>query len=113
MKTNNLAPHNQPNQMSSMPGPLTPIDTVDGAILSFVGSDPMRPVTVGIPVGVPAPVSVGGHLQPLPFYPKFANGAVLPPPFPTNGLRYDHQLPRQGALIQHQFHEDEPEDVEK
>jgi len=118
---NNLSPHTQPQQMWSMPGPmgpLTPIDTVDGAILSFGGPDPMRPVIVGVPVGVPVQVGAGGHLPtnlpPLPFYPQFANGAVLPAPFPAYGLSYAHQLPPQGALIHHQFHEDEPElDVEK
>jgi len=115
-----MSPHRQPQQMWTMPGPmapLTPIDTVDGAILSFGGPDTMRPVIVGVPVGVPVPVSVGGHLPnnlpPLPFYSQFANGTVLPPPFPAYGMSFTHHLPTQGAVIHHQFHEDESElDVE-
>eukprot|EP00092_Neocalanus_flemingeri_P008897 GFUD01009572.1.p1 GENE.GFUD01009572.1~~GFUD01009572.1.p1 ORF type:complete len:955 (+),score=275.94 GFUD01009572.1:1124-3988(+) len=110
-----MTPHQQPHQMwtmSGMPGPmapLTPIDTVDGAILSFGGPDPMRPLIVGVPVGVPVPVGDLPNMPPLPFYSQFANG-VLPPPFPAYGLSYTHQLPQQGAVIHHhQFHEDEPE----
>lgn len=93
--SSSMPPHQQPQQMWSLP--LTPIDSVDGAILSFGGqSDPMRPLIVGVPVGLPVPVSMAGH----PFY-----GGVLPPPFPAY---YSHPLPPQG-LIQHQYQEDELE----
>lgn len=65
--------------------PLTPIDSVDGAILSFGGPESagLRPLIVGVPVGVPVPVSVGAggtmHAA-APYY--------FPPPFPHFGLPF-------------------------
>eukprot|EP00090_Calanus_glacialis_P001644 TRINITY_DN11182_c0_g1_i1.p1 TRINITY_DN11182_c0_g1~~TRINITY_DN11182_c0_g1_i1.p1 ORF type:complete len:899 (+),score=293.78 TRINITY_DN11182_c0_g1_i1:966-3662(+) len=110
-----------PQQMWAMPGSmgqLTPIDTVDGAILSFGGPDPMRmivPVAVGVPVPVNNLGELGEHLPPLPFYPhhQFPNGAVIPP-FGTYGLPYGHQLPPQGVHPVHHYHGEEQElDTEK
>jgi len=78
----------------SLPAPhpaLAPIDSLDGAILSFGGPDPLRPLIVGVPVGVPVPVS--GHpahtIPHLPFYPQYA--AVQP--FPSYNISaFPHQL---------------------
>jgi len=62
--------------------PLTPIDTVDGAILSFGGPESgMRPLIVGVPVGVPVPVTLaGGTLHYFP--PSFPHYSL---PFPVAG----------------------------
>merc|ERR1712123_151218 len=100
-----------PQHMWSMPGPLTSIDTMDGAILSFGGPDSLRMI-VPVAVGVPVPVSgMGEHLPPLPFYPhQFPNGVI--PPFRAYGMSFGHQMAPQG-VIHHPYHEEELELVEK
>ena len=85
---------------SSLPSSdLNPIDHVDQAILSFGAQDSVRPLPliVGVPVGVPIPVSSYPHPAPL-LYPVTAAGAVLqyPPvyslPFPAPHHTEDHEL---------------------
>jgi len=101
----------QPQQLWTIPAPLTPIDTVDGAILSFGGPDPMRMI-VPVAVGVPVPVSgmAADHL-PLPFYPhQFPNGVI--PPFRAFPMSFGHQMAPQG-LVHQQYQEDELELGEK
>jgi len=71
-----------PDHYSPLQAPLTPIDTVDAAILSFGDPDPTgtrtQPLLVGVPVAVP--VSSMSHYT---AYPGFAAPAVtLPAPFP-------------------------------
>jgi len=102
----------QPQQMWPIPAPLAPIDTMDGAILSFGGPDSMRMI-VPVPVGVPIPVSgMAEHLPPLPFYPhpQFPNGVI--PNFRAYGMSFGHQMAPQGMLHQ-QYQEDELELGEK
>jgi len=56
--------------------PLTPIDSVDSAILTFGAPDPsLRPLIVGVPVGVPVPVTI-------------ANGALHYSIFPHYSIPY-------------------------
>jgi len=74
--------------------PLTPIDTVDSAILTFGAPDPsLRPLIVGVPVGVPVPVTI-------------ANGALHYSIFP----HYSIPFPVQGQVPTPQFQDqEEPE----
>lgn len=82
--------------------PLTPIDTVDGAILSFGGPESagLRPLIVGVPVGVPVPVSVGasGAIHPAALH-------YFPPPFPHFSLPF----PVAGPVPNHFQDHEEPE----
>ena len=69
--------------------PVAPtIDSVDGAILEFgVAANSMRPLIVGVPVGVPVPASS---------FPLYSNHIVQPfPPFP--GLTCSHLPGADGA----------------
>ena len=69
--------------------PVAPIDSVDGAILEFgVAANSMRPLIVGVPVGVPVPASS--------FPALYSNHIVQPfPPFP--GLPCSHLAGADGA----------------
>jgi len=84
--------------------PLTPIDTVDGAILSFGGPESagLRPLIVGVPVGVPVPVSVGagGTIHPAALH-------YFPPPFPHFSLPFPVAGPVPTAA--HYQDQEEPE----
>ena len=68
--------------------PVAPIDSVDGAILEFgVAANNMRPLIVGVPVGVPVPASS---------FPLYSNHIVQPFP-PFSGLTYPHLSGADGA----------------
>ena len=86
----------------------------DNAILSFgaasagAGPDGVRPLIVGVPVGVPIPVS--SYHQGLSFYPVTAPGPVLQYPysfpFPGQPLPSDQEDPELAAKMGDQCHED-------
>jgi len=60
--------------------PLTPIDTVDSAILTFGAPDQsMRPLIVGVPVGVPVPVTIANGTLHYSIFPHYSI------PFPVAG----------------------------
>ena len=68
--------------------PVASIDSVDGAILEFgVAANNMRPLIVGVPVGVPVPASS---------FPLYSNHIVQPFP-PFSGLTYPHLSGAEGA----------------
>lgn len=114
-------PPPEPNQQPSMwtmptpVGPLTPIDTVDGAILSFGGPETMRMI-VPVAVGVPVPVSMGElgeHIPQLSFYPpQYPNGPVIPS-FRPFDLSYSHPLGAQSEVLHHSFEDKTGIDTEK
>jgi len=78
----------QCDQVQAPMSQLSSIDSVDNAILSFgaAGSD-MRPLIVGVPVGVPIPVS--SCQMPYQFYP----GMVHPGYPPVYGMPYPQPVP--------------------
>ena len=67
---------------------VAPIDSMDGAILEFgVAANNMRPLIVGVPVGVPVPASS---------FPLYSNHIVQPFP-PFSGLTYPNLSGADGA----------------
>ena len=78
----------QCDQAAAPMSQLSSIDSVDNAILSFgaAGSD-MRPLIVGVPVGVPIPVS--SCQMPFQFYP----GVVHPGYPPVYGMPFPQAVP--------------------
>jgi len=70
---------------------VAPIDSVDAAILDFGVAPAMRPLIVGVPVGVPVPASS---------FPLYSNHIVQPFP-PFTGLAYPH-LPDQDLKAEEQ-----------
>ena len=73
--------------------PVGPIDSVDGAILDFgVAPAALRPLIVGVPVGVPVPASS---------FPLYSNHIVQAFP-PYTGLTYPHHLPEQDLKAEEQ-----------
>ena len=67
--------------------PVAPIDSVDGAILEFGVANNIRPLIVGVPVGVPVPASS---------FPLYSNHIVQPFP-PFSGLTYPQLSGADGA----------------